>query len=412
MPLSSGGTLLPNLSRLAPTAASPRPVGALLAWNVASSDLVLSYFEAVESAIDGEAAAGASAASDSTTAALQKRPRPLATPADRMLENEHRAHLQWLRLCSVPSAPSGTEHVQKVQSRDEPHYSNALEAARVILSTEYVPGRPVLPSSDALVEKLLTDTVKLVNSDAASHTLAPPPFKTLNAGGRAKLEDQYIERLRELRGGRDAFTDKPLPAVGGASAPVAHVVPKAWTRPVGALAEFVGVDGDPTNVVATFKTFNDEMGTSAVYLGALARGNRYADGKYWAPAHFAQKNRAAIARAVACVALTYPFLSADDTAIAGDGGRTRGLPLYSAQIENIVALLAEPPELEDYTLAWVQFATFGWLNPLVVSKRVREAVVKRTEMNALLRKRLAGTDLGSQAAMRALESLGVRFDRR
>lgn len=420
--LTTANAPFPNFSQLVPAVLSPVPIEALLTWDVASSGLVLSYFDAVAAAVSKSESGGIVdvVASDVVTSdvAAPKRPRPepLKT-AEAELKREHSAHLQWLRLCAVPSVPAADDRVAQVPSGEEPFYTLGLNAARAHLDPGYASGGPVLPKTDAEVEAWISNTIKRVNKQSRSRSLGPPPFKTLNASARAKYEDQYVHFLRDLRKNLDAFTDEPLPAARGASAPVAHIVPKAWTRPVKALAEFVGVEGDPTNVVTTFRPFNEEMGgAKAVYLGRRAYTSRFNDGKYWAPRNFKPKSRAAVARAVACVAMTYPFLSADDTAIVGGEGsshanRPSGLPLYASQFDSIVKLLAEEPTLEDYTLAWIQFATFGWLNPLVVSKRTRTALASQTELGALLRKRLSGSDLGSRAAMRALEDLGVQFGR-
>ena len=69
-------------------------------------------------------------------------------------------------------------------------------------------------------------------------------------------------------------------------------------------------------------------------------------------------------------------------------------------------LVAEPPTEPELALAWAVYAFHGVCNPLVVSETVRKQVGRDgSPLNALLKSRLAGTDCGSAAAIRALGSL-------
>lgn len=399
-------------------------IGAL-AWNTSTSSLCVNYFDIIDEQIDEEKqeAKEAKKASEVARDASKRRRGDDSAAAEQVaaaasqttlddsqagdyntpLAPEHAAHLQWLRLCLVPSKPSGpgVRSVVEIPSNEEPNYHQAIininnrigQSARLAIIDKIEDGR---------IRSRITDV-----NNVPGHGLRPTQNGSLNSGDRGKYEQLYIDELRNTQA-NDGFSDEELP--DSDLTQVAHIVPKVWLRTTRVLSEFDKAANDPNNIILTRAEFNRDMGVKGILILNRSLSDRYSVGSYWAPQGFTMKNRAAVARAVAAVALTYPFVSASEPEITGGRTQTNGMPLYFRQLETIQQLLAEQPSQEELDKEMLSFALFGWVNPLTLSNAVRTQVRNATHpLGLLLKRRLAGTDLGSAAVAHKLIQLGVDF---
>ena len=386
----AGVPSLANLS-LAKLSQKATDTSGLLVWRVSSSSIGLSYFEAIEKSI--------ASASQPNVPALYITQRTA-------LQEEHKVHLAWLRACHVPSAMSVdrgrlTGSIKEIDNSDDPRFSMSINRVNAVLDAMEQDDNVTVPRVEPFTTKSIIAQMNVANGAE----LQPPYFKTLNAdSSRTKFNATYIKAFTDMQA-NDGFTDLELPVPKLTN--VAHIVPKAWLRTCNALAEFDGAHNNPTNVIVTRKEFNSYMGTSAIYLGKILG----VESKYWAPAGFTEQSKAAVARAVACVALTYPFTSSSEEAIVGGAGRTGGMPLFYNQRQDIVRLLAVKPSDDEYDRAMLQFAVFNWTNPLTVSTDIRtKAADPSSQLHKLLMDRLGGTDLGSKFAAEAMRNEDIDFN--
>ena len=381
---------LPSLSELSLNTAN---TSGLLVWRVSSSSIGLSYFEAIEREIES--------ISDSEFSELnrgEKRSR---------LKEEHETHLAWLRSCHVPSALSVertgklTGRIREINTNEERFFVAAINTANAALENMEKKNNVTVPRIEPDAMRKIVTRMNVANGAE----LQPPYFQTLNTDGRLAFHTAYIKTMTEMQA-TDGFTDLDLPDDSKLTN-VAHIVPKAWLRTCNALAEFDGADNNPCNVITTRAEFNRAMGTKAIYLGKILG----VESKYWAPAGFTLQSQAAVARAVACIALTYPFLSSTEEAIVGGTKRTSGLPLFYNQRQDIVRLLAVTPSEDHYNTAMLEFAVFGWANPLTLASEIRQMATDRnSQLHALLMARLGGTDLGSTFAAEAMRKENIEFN--
>jgi len=379
-----------------------------LAWDVAESRIVFEFFEAVQS--------GSVRAEEASASGVQsKRKRPSSGSGDgdggsgdeSRIREELAAYQQWLRLCRVPSTPAADGQVNEL-SRDATGanqiYMQSLTSVNNLLGTVST-GRDGLRRVETISQEKIKAALSAANA-ATGALLQPPPFQTLNAG-RLKYESLFVELLQQLQSG-DGFTNQQMASGDGV---VAHVVPKAWLRTATSLQEFGGAPNDPNNVFLTRSTFNETMSTLALYLGEVAYASEYRRrGSFWAPNEFTLDSRRAMARTVAFVALTYPFVSSEVQAMVGGTGRPNGMPLYFVQRADLLKLIKSEPSKAEYDRAWLSFAFFGWVNPLVTSKETRKrASDSATPLGRLLLARLGGTDELSSVAASAMRAADVEF---
>ena len=408
-----------------------------LAWNASTSSISVNYFDVIDNLIEKEnrEARGAAASKkrdtdelayvddssdedsddddDRVQAVAQKRSRtaPSSTsqepvPEDtdvskQSLADEHRAHVLWLRLCLVPSQLSdkGMNRIVEMPSGEETLYHQAINNVKERLKPHDGYIRPI-------TKEWIRSRINVING-TPGRGLLPTQNRSLNSGERGKYESIYVEELRNLQA-TDGFSGEKLPVPELTQ--VAHIVPKVWLRTTRALSEFDNADNDPNNIILTRTEFNRDMGTKGILLRNRSLDDRYQHGPYWAPQGFTPANRAAVARAIAAVALTYPFVSESESAIAGGQARTSGLPLYFRQLGAIRKLLAEPPSQTEVEKELLSFALFGWVNPLTLSASVRKHVAnEKHPLGILLKQRLGGNDRGSAAVARELRRLGVNF---
>jgi hypothetical protein len=312
--------------------------------------------------------------------------------------------MQWLRLCHVPSIPRAKQYIALLPDYDRvPWISRANTQIAQIAQASPV-GVLIKKLTPTLIEeayKRATDTRRLV----------PPRFGPINARGRLAHEEAYISWYSDFEH-VDLFTGEiHSTPESSKSLHVAHIVPKKWLRTAATLTEFTCVADDPFNTVMTRSVINEQMQTKGIYLGADMNGKRYASNKLWSPLAFPTRSRAAVARAVAYMALTYPYIHADERVGVGETDtQNGGMPLYFLQYDEIIELLRETPTDDEIVRAWVQFAVFGWCNPFDVSGEVRKLVNQSdSSLAQLLRARLHGTDLGSNMVAEELDKLGVQI---
>jgi hypothetical protein len=300
----------------------------------------------------------------------------------------------------VDRAGKLTGFLKEIDNDAEDHFSASIKKINAVLDAMEQENNVTVPRVEAYTTKTIISEMNV----SKGAELQPPYFKTLNNdSSRTKFNATYIRALTGMQK-NDGFTNLDLP--DSKLTNVAHIVPKAWLRTCNALAEFDGAHNNPVNVIMTRREFNSSMGTSAIYLGKILG----VESKYWSPVGFTEQNKAAVARAIACVALTYPFTSSSEEAIVGGTGRTGGMPLFYNQRQDIVRLLAVKPSAEEYDRAMLQFAVFNWTNPLTVSTDIRtKAADPSSQLHKLLMDRLGGTDLGSKFAAEAMRNEDIDF---
>jgi hypothetical protein len=216
---------LPDLSRLS----SNKQIDIdLLAWSRIRSQPLLSYFEAVESEINTDHFKVQKVENGANLAKL------------------HNMHLQWLKLCRVPSRQTKHQNIKALQTNEESWLANAISQTNKILSSSFVGFSPLTVN---VFERVVNATNRLPVSE-----LKPPVFRSLNASDRLAHEQKYIDWLRTHQT-HDAF-DATSDLRDGKDAQVAHVVPKAFLRSTSSLLEFQNAQNDPCNVVLSTKAHN------------------------------------------------------------------------------------------------------------------------------------------------------------
>lgn len=216
---------LPDLSRLS----SNKQIDIdLLAWSRIRSQPLLSYFEAVESEINTDHFKVQKVENGANLATL------------------HNMHLQWLKLCRVPSRQTTHQNIKALQTDEESWLANAISQTNKILSSSFVGFSPLTVN---VFERVVNATNRLPVSE-----LKPPVFRSLNASDRLAHEQKYIDWLRTHQT-HDAF-DATSDLRDGKDAQVAHVVPKAFLRSTSSLLEFQNAQNDPCNVVLSTKAHN------------------------------------------------------------------------------------------------------------------------------------------------------------
>ena len=258
----------------------------------------------------GRRAGGRAEGHDTVADFLQKRATEVYDKNEVLAEYD--AHLVWLRMCRAPS--------RRNADKGGPTYVTGTVAVSVDQRTldkvnKQLEGveRTSGVSMPRLTKQHFEEAVKNVNHPGGMWQLAAPPFQTLNADGRAPYEAAYVTWLRAFQKD-DPFTGKPL---GDETTHVAHVVPKAYLKSTTGILEFEGAVNDPVNVVIAKKRDNERWGTASLYLGRAFAMPGVRDGTLWSPSGFARVQAAAMARAVAFMALTYPFINDNQGSIVG-----------------------------------------------------------------------------------------------
>lgn len=377
-------------------------------------------------------------------AAYRERRRASYASSLRVFTEEHEAYCDWLRLCSVPSrydrkgrelnslrddsmwmktndALRRVAEMHKVRTAGvsqffitPERYQAALSEAQSLRpqTRDADDGETTEDSRDARRKRRQARRPQPTESASASRAhetlsrmmqmMVPPQFGALAPNRTAErllhwwLREETTESAYSSTRHDESFVRD-------------HVVPQIWMRPAQSLAEFTTLTYDPNNIMAVASYENLSKGDKALNFGNRARD---ADALYWSLRSASREKKAMAARAVAYVALTYPFVTAS-RAVLSSGRDTPGMPLYLRQIELITELLKQPPSEYELAKAYVIWALTNWTNPLVLEKSCRnEVATAGTPLNALLRSRLAGEDMGSQEVLNALHRAGVSFQQR
>lgn len=311
----------------------------------------------------------------------------------------YHAYLQWLRLCRVPSVPrklNGT--VKSIVDSEQPDrhlLDSVIRKANKALYDTLSMGEEIIQPAK------LKQRVNFVNT-AGGPTLASIHINTLNASGRRKREDLYMKWLTSTQS-NDGYTANSLETVDE-SIWVDHIVPKSWLRLTNNFEEFASCENDPSNVILTRKTFNENKHDKAIYFGDTGFLEKNTP-KEWAPQGFI--NKPEIARAIAYMFLTYPCVTSHpDTIVGHESSSLVGSPLYLRQIDELVKNLQYVPSEEELVRAYVNFGYYGCINPLVVSQAARSLLTKKDgALFSLLVSRLDGTDMASRKALSVFNGL-------
>jgi len=372
----------------------------MLVWSVHMNRILFRYFPAIEASEDGESVVHddddeydvVDAASDEEEAAIARNG-PVTKRQRKKALTPYQAYLQWLRLCRVPSVPmkftGAVKSIVDSEQLDRHLLDSAIRKANnALYETFKMGGERIQPAK-------IKQRVNFVNK-ASGPTLASVHISTLNASGRRKREDLYMKWLTSTQS-TDGYTANRLDSVDE-SIWVDHIVPKSWLRLTNNFEEFASCENDPSNVVLTRKTFNENKHDKAIYFGNTGFLEKNTS-KEWSPQGFV--NKPAIARAIAYMFLTYPCVTSHPDTIVGHASSSLiGSPLYLRQIDELVENLQYVPSEEELVRAYVNFGYYGCINPLVVSQAARSLLAtKDGALFSLLVSRLDGTDVASRKAL-------------
>jgi hypothetical protein len=317
------------------------------------------------------------------------------------LKEEYESVCWWLRLCMVPSQPGFLPGVvRRLDPENEPN-ANAINSA-----VNEIAGSESMAAKRRIDDDALENSIRSANN-LLRRKLQMPAFRSLNAD-RKGLEDAYMRWLR--RDANSAYTDEDLPVgedaeKGAYTTTVEHVVAKDWLYPTQVLKEFVSAIHDPANVVWTQRVYNQRKGVKAVHFGDSGSFEYNLNASY-APLGFVPSLQPQIARIVAYMFLTYPLVTSNKHA----GLRRNGAPKYAEQFHTIRRLCTYGVDTAELMKAWVSFAVFRTVNPLVVCPQVRNLLSDPSSwLSKLLFTRMYGNDACSDAVLSELLSSGVVF---
>jgi len=253
----------------------------MLVWSVHMNRILFRYFPAIEASEDGESVVHddddeydvVDAASDEEEAAIARNG-PVTKRQRKKALTPYQAYLQWLRLCRVPSVPmkftGAVKSIVDSEQLDRHLLDSAIRKANnALYETFKMGGERIQPAK-------IKQRVNFVNK-ASGPTLASVHISTLNASGRRKREDLYMKWLTSTQS-TDGYTANRLDSVDE-SIWVDHIVPKSWLRLTNNFEEFASCENDPSNVVLTRKTFNENKHDKAIYFGNTGFfGEKYIEG--------------------------------------------------------------------------------------------------------------------------------------
>ena len=194
-----------------------------------------------------------------------------------------------------------------------------------------------------------------------------------SAPGRSRPWEKIEREGAEFR---LAPPTEPSKGGGGYELQILHIVSKVHLHGNRHLFEFEFSENDPNNMVYSSAANNQEMQTRAIDLGTA---NKFVSiNGIWKPRGMKRSAQAAVARAVAYMALTYPFSN---------------LESYKERWSEITELLKDEPTVEETRRALVTFSMYGFFNPLTLSSFTRECVSDVSHpLGRLLAERLSGVD--------------------
>jgi hypothetical protein len=268
-------------------------------------------------------------------------------------------------------------------------------------------GSEPLASNRRIDSDTLDSIIRSVNY-ISRRKLKMPLFRSLNADRKGK-EQAYMRWLR--RDADSAYTNEDIPdgeeenPNSKVSATVEHVVAKDWLYSTQVLKEFVSAIHDPANVLWTQRTYNVSKGVKAVHFGESG-WSEHKHNASWAPLGFVPSLQPQIARMVAYMFLTYPLVTSHKHASL----RRSGAPKYAEQFNTIRRLCTFSVGKPELRKAWVAFATFRTVNPLVVCPQARGLLKDPSSwLSKLLFTRMYGSDACSNAVFSELLYSGVAF---
>jgi hypothetical protein len=324
---------------------------------------------------------------------------------DQKLFDEYMAVCQWLRMTRVLSDPSGTVLVsplasdelnQRIFNTQRSVTADANTALKNIAAKQNVQTRWQI----ALPQ--IVRHAELLN-ERPVYYLDVPHFKSFNKSEQTKPAEAYMAWLKEASVDV-AYSDALL--ARASETQVDHVVPKSWLRQTSVILELSTPENDPVNVQHTLREYNQSKRDMAVYLKGTTMLNDYNLHEMWAPAGFTVKHQAVVARIVAYMFLTYPMITSEINTVL----RRAGAPKYEGRYSTIITLCAEEPNHHELLTAYVIYGRWGLVNPLVVSRKARQALAdKSSKLSQLLRARLGGADECSKAVFDAMKDSGVAF---
>lgn len=321
------------------------------------------------------------------------------------LSTEYRNVCWWLRLCLVPSQPGPTEGT--IRFLDDEDFDALVLGAANLAVKEIAANTKELP--EAYISKRFIDAesikARVADVNGTPKILLQLPVFGQLTSGRTGIEDAYMQWLR--KDADCAYTEEALPAADDKTSPtsVEHVVAKNWLHPSQVLKEFAYAENDPVNIVWTRKSYNQSKGTKALHFGALGTAEMKFVASY-APEGFVPAVQSRMARKVAYMFLTYPLVSENKHAT-----RTRiGSPKYAEKFNVIRRLCTTNMSEDEVNEAWVVYALFRVVNPLVVSSSTRMLLADPSSwLSQLLFARMYGSDFCSDAVIDALSYFGVGF---
>ena len=378
----------------------------------------------------------------------------LPSECGRDLYAEYNAHVLWLRMIKVPcqlninttfgSIPEQVTFIEPLTGNELTRLGDRLKRAKEVLlaaqpyvenavdddddSTSTAPtetySEEVLayqpydleehsnPNNQAF-SKLIKEINDLPNEDVAPRSFQP--FKSSGAQAVrvyvAWLKMHLIENIGSIYSGSAA---KQLPTnefkQRMRELHVEHVTPQSWTQTCSMLMEFHTAPHDPISCFACKGKDNQSRGKKPLRFALTAPDD------CWPVQGISLSKRACIARAIVYTALTYPLVSdlqgtplkrLNVDTIAEDTGGPLGVLAYYMQYKELMRLIKLEPEDWEIDITCQCFLRFQVVNPLVVSKRVRDTVSdSKTALGKLVALRWSGKDRTSAELLDFLKSLG------
>tara|TARA_B110000046_G_C12942201_1_gene376292 strand:+ start:73 stop:999 length:927 start_codon:yes stop_codon:yes gene_type:complete len=235
--------------------------------------------------------------------------------------------------------------------------------------------------------------------------LTQPQFKALGIirEGKSTKKDQTLGDVIKT----SASDNKPLYAevttkkFNNAMLSIEHIIPVSWLHATQAIDLFAYAGHDPFMVFACDTKCNSSRGNKALnFQGNPSFQETWPSGtdddKLWSV-----EQKAFAARATIYGLLTYPLISPDgqvlkiEVSIPETGRHTNSvvpstMERYNLQIDSMLEHMQRGPPPWEVALAGKLFKECGRINPLIVSKKAREAVADETHpLGAFLRQRLS-----------------------
>tara|TARA_B110000046_G_scaffold33037_1_gene35538 strand:- start:229 stop:1578 length:1350 start_codon:yes stop_codon:yes gene_type:complete len=323
-------------------------------------------------------------------------------------------HLQcaWMRLCYAPSSP----HDDMSEDLDRRvHTTEPLEAAEMEKFKESV--NPVDLATFNLNVKLWQSKQQTMQNSE----LTQPQFKAMGSireGKKSKI-DQTLEEFIKTAACENSplYADRHYKKFTMPMLSIEHIIPVSWLHATQAIDLCAYAGHDPIMVFACQTKINSQRGNQVLnfqgnpsYRRTWPAGTD--DEKLWS-----DEQKAFAARATIYGLLTYPLISEDgqelriDVVIPTTQRPNSVVPSsevsipttqrpnsvvpstmerYNLQIVSMVAHMQRAPPRWEVALAGALFQECGRINPLIVSKKAREAVADpKHPLGAFLRQRLS-----------------------